>query len=110
MAGLTMTDSTGHYKLEDIPVGRYFVVAGSLDNLSYYPTSITLTAVSPLDNIDFFLSESYDGVIEVNVHPSGATTPVPGAQVRIRSTSASLTRASETNAGGIASIFIATLR
>ena len=103
MAGLTTTDATGHYRLEDIPVGKYFVVAGSLDNLSYYPGSITVTSVAPTENVDFSLSDSYEGVIDVRVHLVGAVTPVSRSDVRIRSTSSTFSRNLETNDKGIAS-------
>ena len=103
LAGLTTTDATGHYRLEDIPVGKYFIVAGSLDNLSYYPGSITVTSVTPAEHVDFALSDSYDGAIDVTVHLSGSTTPVAAREVRIRSTSSSFARTLETNDKGLVS-------
>jgi carboxypeptidase family protein len=103
LAGLTTTDATGHYRLEDIPVGKYFVVAGSLDNLSYYPGSITVSSVTPSEKVDFALTDSYDGAIDVTVHLSGSTTPVAANVVRIRSTSSSFARSLETNDKGVAS-------
>ena len=36
-ARITQTDAKGHYKLEDIPPGRHFITAGSLDFPTYYP-------------------------------------------------------------------------
>jgi hypothetical protein len=103
LAGLTTTDATGHFRLEDIPVGKYFVVAGSLDNLSYYPGSITVTSVTPAENVDFAIGDSYDGAIDVTVHLVGSATPVAGRDVRIRSTASSFTRSLETNDKGVAS-------
>jgi protocatechuate 3,4-dioxygenase beta subunit len=35
LAGISMTDSAGRYRLENIPPGRYYVVAGLVD----FPTS-----------------------------------------------------------------------
>lgn len=103
LAGLTQTDAGGNYRLEDIPVGKYFVVAGSLDNLSYYPTSITLTSVTPVENVDFFLSDSYNGVLEVTVHHVGSATPVPDAVVSVQGVGINLVRSEVTNRIGMVS-------
>jgi hypothetical protein len=37
MARIGQTDRTGHYKLEDIPPGRYYITAGFVDLPTYYP-------------------------------------------------------------------------
>src|SRR5262245_27787154 len=58
---LAETDSDGRFRLADIPVGRYFVVAGSLDSPTYYPrgtapasaTAINVTANARIADIDF---------------------------------------------------------
>src|SRR5262245_10396447 len=36
------TDAAGHYLLEDLAPGQYYVVAGPLSSPSYYPGTITL--------------------------------------------------------------------
>lgn len=41
MIGLTLTDSTGAYHLENIPTGRYLVSAGPLKSLTYYPGTLS---------------------------------------------------------------------
>src|SRR5215471_19357471 len=65
MAGLTLSDENGNYRLEDIPVGKYFVVAGNLNDLTYYPNSIILTAVTLINNLNIVLSDVYSGKIQV---------------------------------------------
>ena len=34
---VTETDSAGNYRLINIPAGRYYIVAGKLSDLRYYP-------------------------------------------------------------------------
>ena len=58
---LTETDSTGRYRLADVPVGRYYIVAGFVDSPTYYPrgigpagaTPVCVTARAVTVNIDF---------------------------------------------------------
>lgn len=40
---VTETDASGHYLLEDLAAGQYYVVAGPLNSPTYYPGTITLT-------------------------------------------------------------------
>ena len=37
LAGVTETDSAGNFRLTNIPEGKYYIVAGRLDSLTYYP-------------------------------------------------------------------------
>src|ERR1051325_6112161 len=37
LAAIGKTDESGHYRLEDVPAGRYFIVAGRVDAPTYYP-------------------------------------------------------------------------
>jgi hypothetical protein len=49
LASLTQTDSSGRYRLENVPAGRYYVLAGFVDSPTYFPgvtTTTTATAVS----------------------------------------------------------------
>ncbi len=46
------TDAAGRFRLTDVPAGRYYIVAGRLDNLTYYPggtdrTKATEVVVEP---------------------------------------------------------------
>jgi hypothetical protein len=58
---LTQTDAAGHYRLEDIPPGRYYIVAGRVNTPTFYPGAqnvgsgkvITVTAGATSDGIDF---------------------------------------------------------
>lgn len=63
-AGLGETDSAGRYRLENIPPGRYYIVAGRVDAPTYYPGTLqvsdgTLVAITPgltVSSIDFVLN------------------------------------------------------
>src|SRR5687768_6711100 len=37
LLSVTETDAGGRYRLANIPAGRYYIVAGRLDNLNYFP-------------------------------------------------------------------------
>jgi hypothetical protein len=37
LASLTQTDKDGHYRLEDIPPGRYFIAAGAVASPTFFP-------------------------------------------------------------------------
>jgi hypothetical protein len=37
MVSVAETDAAGNYRLTNIPAGKYFIVAGRLDNLTYFP-------------------------------------------------------------------------
>ena len=44
MAGIAETDANGAYQLENIPPGRYYIVAGRLDQPTYYPGALEMSA------------------------------------------------------------------
>jgi hypothetical protein len=58
---IAKTDNEGRYRLEGVPPGRYFIVAGDLSAPTYYPGTsllkdariVTIAAGSILDAIDF---------------------------------------------------------
>src|SRR5215510_8835388 len=66
---LTETDNTGGYRLADVPVGRYYIVAGFVDSPTYYPrgtgpagaTAVAVTARTTTANIDFQLERPSSG-------------------------------------------------
>ena len=63
MARIGQTDQTGHYKLEDVPPGRYYITAGFVALPTYYPgvssaREAQIVEVGPgtaLVNLDFTL-------------------------------------------------------
>ena len=67
---LTETDSTGRYRLADVPVGRYYIVAGFVDSPTYYPrgtgaagaTAVNVTARATTANIDFRIERPSTGL------------------------------------------------
>ena len=64
LAAIGKTDDSGHYRLEDVPVGRYYIVAGRVDAPTYYPgvpsmtgaTALSVAAGAALTEIDFVIS------------------------------------------------------
>lgn len=105
LAGLAMTDAEGRYRLEDVAPGRYFIVAGDLDNLVYRPVPVTLAANATIDGLNFLMSDQYDGAIEVIVHLANSSQVVPGSLVSIRSVDGGFrhNRTVATNFEGLAS-------
>jgi hypothetical protein len=66
LARIVQTDNTGHYQLENVPPGRYYVTAGLVDSPTYYPgvSSIKEAQIVELGagvvvvNLDFTLARS----------------------------------------------------
>ena len=66
MASLVATDEVGRFRLENIPPGRYYVVAGRVDFPTYFPgaldmsrgTTITVTAKANITVPEFKLQDS----------------------------------------------------
>jgi hypothetical protein len=50
---LTQTDAAGHYRLEDIPPGRYYIVAGPVNTPTFYPGAQNVGSGTTSDGIDF---------------------------------------------------------
>jgi len=48
LASVTETDSAGRFRLINIPAGQYFIVAGRLDNLTYYPAGTDRDKATPV--------------------------------------------------------------
>jgi hypothetical protein len=61
LASITETDSSGRYRLSDIPSGRYYIIAGTLDAPTYYPgvrgvagaRILTIESGSNIEAVDF---------------------------------------------------------
>ena len=75
----TFTDDQGRYRLENVPPGRYYIVAGLLGQSTYYPgaaednkaTIITLAGGSN-SNLDFTLVTPLGGRVRGRVTPPAA--------------------------------------
>jgi hypothetical protein len=69
MASITQTDEKGAYRLENVPPGRYYIVAGRLDVPTYYPGTLDMSAgrdiqVSPgasIAGMNFVLKDNSQG-------------------------------------------------
>ena len=48
LTGLTVTDETGHYRIENIPPGRYGIVAGAVAAPTFYPGIAIVSGASLL--------------------------------------------------------------
>src|SRR5687768_4405320 len=46
---LTETDNDGRYRLAEVPVGRYYIVAGFVDSPTYYPRGSELSGARPVN-------------------------------------------------------------
>src|SRR5688500_9739536 len=61
LVALSQTNESGNYRLEDVPPGDYYVVAGRVDAPTFYPGTpyvaggqvVTVTAGTTVDGIDF---------------------------------------------------------
>jgi hypothetical protein len=64
LASLSQTDAEGRYRLENVPPGRYLILAGFLNSPNFFPgvrtpaeaRSITVAAGSVLNDLDFTLA------------------------------------------------------
>jgi len=83
MASLTQTDSSGRYRLDNVPPGRYYIAAGRVDLPTYYPgtldvtggTTISITSAGVVSDIDFIVQNT-----------SAAPAPAIGVGLRGRGT------------------------
>jgi hypothetical protein len=78
----TITDDSGHYRLDNIPPGRYYIQAGPIDFPTFYPgvtappnaTSLLIGAGAVIEGIDFTLGLSAGVRVRGHV-PSGWERP-----------------------------------
>jgi hypothetical protein len=74
LSALAQTDEQGRYRLEGIPVGRYYIAAGRVDLPTFYPGTSDLTkarvfSVTPggaVSGIDFVMLDTSVRVIPAN--------------------------------------------
>ncbi|HEX5000535.1 MAG TPA: carboxypeptidase-like regulatory domain-containing protein [Terriglobia bacterium] len=101
LASLAETDAAGRFRLEQLPPGNYYVMAGALDYPSYYPgvktqadaRAVTVTIGATVSGINFALARPASvrvsgrvnnypagapaGLVRVNLIPSGAAAGSP---------------------------------
>src|SRR5262245_2904428 len=66
MVSLSETDIEGKFRLENIPPGRYYITAGSVDNPTYFPgtmeaargTIVSVAAKANISGVDFVQQDS----------------------------------------------------
>jgi hypothetical protein len=92
LVSLTQSDSSGSYRLENIPPGRYYIQAGLLDLPNYYPGVIspaaaTVVSVPPgglVEKLDFTMLRSVGaavrGRVPMNTSPRPARVTMFGAR------------------------------
>ncbi len=80
LVSIGLTDAAGRYRLDNVPAGRYYVVAGLVDLPTYYPgvsstnsaTAINVLSGSPVTGINFTM------VIPAGVSVSGRVVSTRG--------------------------------
>jgi hypothetical protein len=83
---IALSDASGRYRLNNVPAGRYFIVAGPVGNATYYPSTtdidaaavVTVGGGSPLDDVSFKLLRPPGSRVRGRVMPP----PAAGAQER----------------------------
>ena len=85
LVGLTQADATGQYRLDNVPPGRYFIMAGLTDSPSYYPgvrtisgaRVVTVSSAATITGIDFSVASA--GTAHVRGTVSGIPSTMPRA-------------------------------
>jgi len=75
---ITQTDSSGRYRLEDVPPGRYYVVAGLIAAPTYYPGVGSSDGATIVPVASGSLTESVDLIMS----PGSAALRVKGRVIR----------------------------
>ena len=52
LVGISLTDSEGRYRLENLPPGRYYIFAGLIDLPSYYPNATVIDRATAIDVVE----------------------------------------------------------
>src|SRR4029453_4150145 len=90
-ASLAETDASGRFRLEQIPPGRYYIVAGNIDVPTYYPGTVSPTdgiaiQITPglvVSGIDFTLNNVSVGRAAERLTPRAAPSWIVPIQTRI---------------------------
>jgi hypothetical protein len=83
LLSLTQTDSAGHFRLDNILPGHYYIQAGLIDAPTYYPgvtttsgaTNILITAGAAIDDINFTMARGSGGIRVSGRLPTSAGRP-----------------------------------
>lgn len=75
LAGITTTDETGHYRIENVPPGRYGIVAGAVSSPTFYPGTANASGARMLTVVRGSTTTGLDFAL---VTP---TVPMPGSQL-----------------------------
>jgi hypothetical protein len=84
LLSLTQTDSAGHFRLDNVLPGHYYIQAGLIDAPTYYPgvtttsgaTSVLISAGAAIDNLNFTMARGSGGVRVSGRLPTTAGRPV----------------------------------
>jgi hypothetical protein len=77
LVGLTQADATGRYRIDNVPPGRYFIMAGLPDSASFYPGVVTVSGAAALTGMDFSVATA--GAAHVRGTVSGVPSTMPRA-------------------------------
>lgn len=89
VAGAGLTDSDGAYRIDRVPPGRYYIAAGPLDSLTYYPgasspeasTVVSVAQAKTLTDMDFrVVKVSISGQV---ILPAETASTFAGIQIRM---------------------------
>jgi hypothetical protein len=89
MAGLAQTDDSGRFRLEELPSGRYYIVAGPSGIASYFPgvraetdaQPVTVPAGAKIAGVNFSLARSVG--VRVSGRVFGAPMGIPAGMIRV---------------------------
>jgi hypothetical protein len=87
LVSITETDGQGHFRLENIPPGRYYITAGRIDLPTYFPGTLdvragTVVSIAPsttISGVEFVLkneSSSRASVMLFSLGPPGLNVPL----------------------------------
>jgi hypothetical protein len=85
LVGVSQADAAGQYRLDNVPPGRYFIMAGLTDSPSYYPGArtvasarvVTVSSAATITGIDFTVVPA--GAAHVRGTVSGVPSTLPRA-------------------------------